>query len=187
MRIYCAVAAGLHIEQFPICLTLLKHVSHVSLHYSHHSQSTYLHPRVSVRPVDSTRTLVSNLSRSPLVVYRILCSSQNRVRALDRALTEPMLPYPIQSTSAPVPALVPAPVPAPGPGPGPGRCLPCRTRAELNTDPPQCYIELLYIDVIILVHLLIFSEVLSPVFGLKGVVVASRKGELHEGGEVEGE
>jgi hypothetical protein len=28
---------------------------------------------------------------------------------------------------------------------------------------------------------------LSPVFGLKGVVVASRKGELHEGGEVEGE
>jgi hypothetical protein len=58
MRIYCAVAAGLHIEQFPICLTLLKHVSHVSHHYSHHSQSTYLHPRVSVRPVDSTRTLV---------------------------------------------------------------------------------------------------------------------------------
>jgi hypothetical protein len=94
-----------------------------------------------------------------------------------------MLPYPIQSTSAPVPA------PGPAAGPSPGRCLPRRTRAELNTDPPQCYIVLLYtcIDVILLVHLLIFSEVLSPVFGLKGVVVASRKGELHEGGEVEGE
>ena len=130
MRIYCAVAAGLHIEQFPICLTLLKHVSHVSLHYSHHSQSTYLHPRVSVRPVDSTSTLVSTLSRSPLVVYRILCSSQNRVRALDRALTEP--------AHASISHTVP------GPGPGPGRCLPCRTRAELTTDPPQCYIHHVY-------------------------------------------